>query len=320
MSDLRDQLDQIADAAPPPTGSVRDVEIQAAITRGLATPAREARRVWPWIAIGTALAAAAVLLVFLRKEPHVDQQVAIVHDAAVVTPPPPADEVQVVASADTSYVREARKVRLDHGKLTVRAATPIEITTPEVRIVGSSQFVIGRYASETVIEVQEGELYVAPTTGEPVTLHAGERWPALVVVEDAGVVDAAPVIPPHVPAFDASIIRKAIRSGAVDKAREMIAASLTAHPSSKRTLAELGILAAEADLAERHTKTAIDKYLAVVRDFASTPQAEQALFAAAQLAIDRPDAGYKADALLRDYLDTYPKGQFAKDAERLLNK
>ena len=41
-------------------------------------------------------------------------------------------------------------------------------------------------------------------------------------------------------------------------------------------------------------------------------------FAAAQLAIDRPDAGYKPAALLRDYLETYPRGQFAKDAERLL--
>jgi len=85
-------------------------------------------------------------------------------------------------------------------------------------------------------------------------------------------------------------------------------------------LAELGILAAEAELAGRATKRAIDLYLAVVRDYPKTPQAEQALFAAAQLAFDRPDAGYHPEAILRDYLDSYPHGQFAGDAQRLLDR
>ena len=57
-----------------------------------------------------------------------------------------------------------------------------------------------------------------------------------------------------------------------------------------------------------------------MRDHPTTPQAEQALFAAAQLAFDRPDAGYKPAALLRDYLDTYPRGVFARDAQRLLER
>jgi hypothetical protein len=119
--------------------------------------------------------------------------------------------------------------------------------------------------------------------------------------------------------LDVTIIRKTIRSGDVGGAREMIEAQRAKFASSKRALAELGIVAAEADLAERKTKSAIGKYLDVVASYASTPQAEQALFAAAQLAIDRPDAGYKAEALLKDYLDAYPKGQFAKDAQRLLD-
>lgn len=119
--------------------------------------------------------------------------------------------------------------------------------------------------------------------------------------------------------LDAATIRTAIRAGRVDDARKLIDDSRKTYAGSRRALAELGILAAELDLAERNTRSAIDKYLAVVRDYASTPQAEQALFAAAQLAIDRPDAGYKPEALLRDYLDAYPKGQFAKDAQRLLD-
>src|SRR5262249_42557062 len=121
------------------------------------------------------------------------------------------------------------------------------------------------------------------------------------------------------PAFDASIIRKTIRAGNLVDARRLIDDARKA-TSSSRVLAELGILGAEADLAERKTRSAIDKYLAVVRDYPATPQAEQALFAAAQLAFDRPDAGYKPAALLRDYLDTYPKGVFASDAQRLLDR
>ena len=118
-------------------------------------------------------------------------------------------------------------------------------------------------------------------------------------------------------ALDASAIRRTIRAGKLADAHRLIddgRRTVTA-PSD---LAELGILAAEAALAERSTRKAIALYLEVVRDYPTTPQAEQALFAAAQLAFDRPDAGYRPEALLRDYLDTYPRGQFASDAQRLL--
>ncbi len=356
MSDLRDQLDEIADAHPPPTGAVRDREIQQAITRGLATPAR-ARRVWPWIAIGTSLAAAAAIAIVVVRIGGRDGDgrdgdgrdghgrdgsgpIAIAGDAGLgandAAPDPshdaapdPVDDVIVHATPDTKYKRDGASVRLDEGELAV-SAQAIEVTTPEARIlvdsarlVGGARFVVGRYANETRIVVEVGEVFVTPADGEPVTVHAGETWPPekLDVVVDAGGAlpkrDAGVRVP--VLQFDATIIRKTIRAGKVGDAREMIEAGRSTHASSKRAMAELGILAAEADLAERKTKSAIGKYLDVVRDYATTAQAEQALFAAAQLAIDRPDAGYKAEALLRDYLDTYPEGQFAKDAARLLD-
>ncbi len=449
MSDLRDKLDAIADASPPPTGAQRDREIQSAITRGMATRADIAstgrRRVW-WLAIGTGLAAAAAIVVWLQlraddagtqiaggggqvgardagandpssKDPNAndpnardpnahdpnandpnaargelvvergtDAPVGTLVEAREQTVLLAPDGTRVEANTKTRFTRETRdstKWRLDEGQLAMRVAdtTTLEITTPEARIVvvgspaegvrpgvrigvvGSpaegvrpgaridvvgSQFVVGRYASETIVEVQVGDVLVTPTGGEPVTVHAGETWPRDRTLTDAGIAgdgandatgssrdgsgsarDGAgssrdgsgsrdgvrvPVLQ-----FDATIIRKTIRAGKVGDAREMIEAQRSAHASSKRALAELGILAAEADLAERKTKSAIGKYLDVVRDFASTPQAEQALFAAAQLAMDRPDAGYKAEALLKDYVDTYPKGQFAKDAQRLLD-
>jgi hypothetical protein len=365
VSDLRDKLDVIADASPAPTGAQRDREIQQAITRGLATPAREARRVWPWIVIGTSVAAAAAIAILVvgigraRENDGPGSQIASTHDAGVVAIDadriaiaPDAlvvDDVLVEAKPDTKYKRDGRAMILDEGELVIVdkgiETTALEVTTPEARLVvdkarlvGGARFVVGRYASQTVIRVEIGEVLVTPTDGEPVTVRAGESWPTVDPdARDAGVAktdrdgrdsrdgrdgrdgrdrDAGVRVPVLV--FDATIIRKTIRAGKVGDAREMIEAGRSAHASSKRAMAELGILAAEADLAERKTKSAIGKYLDVVRDYASTAQAEQALFAAAQLAIDRPDAGYKAEALLRDYLDTYPKGQFAKDAARLL--
>ena len=119
--------------------------------------------------------------------------------------------------------------------------------------------------------------------------------------------------------FDATAIRKVIRAGNLADARRLIDDGRKA-ASTKPDLAELDILAAEAELAARATRRAIDLYLGVVRDYPTTPQAEQALFAAAQLAFDRPDAGYRPEAMLRDYLDTYPHGQFARDAQRLLDR
>ena len=126
--------------------------------------------------------------------------------------------------------------------------------------------------------------------------------------------------PPGRPrAYDATMIRKIIRAGNLADARRLIDDGRKA-ANAAPDLAELGILAAEAELAGRATRRAIDLYLAVVRDYPTTPQAEQALFAAAQLAFDRPDAGYRPEAILRDYLDTYPHGQFAGDAQRLLDR
>jgi hypothetical protein len=395
VSDLRDQLDEIADASPAPTGAVRDREIQQAVTRGLATPAREGRRVWTWV-VGASVAAAAVIALVVvgidrdgRDGDGRGSQIANVHDGgspvAIADAAGEADRVALVddalvndaadpsrddlvvergneapvgalveaseltvlragamrveAKAKTKFqrvTRDASKWRLDEGELAMQVSTAqpeiaLEVTTPDARIVvdkarlvGGARFVIGRYASQTVVDVQVGEVLVTPTDGNAVIVHAGERWPA----EPPLVVDAGVVEPPkrsvdagvRVPVlqFDATIIRKTIRAGKVGDAREMIEAGRSAHASSRRAMAELGILAAEADLAERKTKNAIGKYLDVVRDYAATPQAEQALFAAAQIAIDRPDAGYKAEALLKDYIDTYPKGQFAKDAARLL--
>jgi ferric-dicitrate binding protein FerR (iron transport regulator) len=243
--------------------------------------------------------------------------------------------------------RAASRWELARGKVALavtkrRPGEPLQVITAEalVEVVGT-QFTVERQVIDdhltTRVEVIEGVVRVTPRTGEPVTLRAGESWPSppspppSAASIDAGVSASAPEpdaaiaiapTPPPVktpaPRFDPSTIRSTIRAGKLADARKLIEADRKTYRGSNATLAELGILAAEADLADRQTRRAIDKYLAVVRDFPTTAQAEQALFAAAQLAIDRPDAGYRPKALLEDYLATYPRGQFRKDVERLL--
>jgi hypothetical protein len=278
------------------------------------------------------------------------------HDRVVLRTP---DDSTIEASELTRFERADRAAtrwRLERGRLeshvTKRApGETFEVITPEatVAVVGT-RFSVDRAvidgAPTTHVAVEEGVVRVTPVGGDAVVLHAGDEWPRAITApapadagadtsdRDAGVaaatidapadVDAAPHgerSPPARPArpFDAAAIRTRIHAGELAAARRLIDDGRKAAHAAP-DLAELGILAAEAELAERADRRAIDLYLAVVRDYPATPQAEQALFAAAQLAFDRPDAGYRPEAILRDYLDTYPHGQFARDAQRLLDR
>jgi hypothetical protein len=363
VSDPRELLERIADAAPAPGGARREHEVRRAIDAGLAGPAAPPARAWVrWVALGVGLAAAAAIALFWFGARRAGEPAVIVEAGAIAAPRAgqlvevPADAPAVVRTPDRSRIeaaaatrfvrvdREATRWRLEDGALRAEVSKrapgeTFEIATAEatVAVVGT-RFVVERRAARTQVRVEEGVVRVTPVGGAPVMLRAGEMWPAEEVKTARAQVPVpvpvpvpptidpiepspAPVKPAPAPAkaFDAGAIRRIIRAGKLGDARSMIESGRKA-TSSARGLAELGILAAEADLAERKTRSAIDKYLAVLRDYPSTPQAEQALFAAAQLAFDRPDAGYKPAALLRDYLDTYPRGVFAKDAQRLLDR
>jgi len=377
VSDDKQLLESLADAAPAPAGLRRDHEIRRADDAGLAAP-EPARRVWAWGALAATVAAAAAIAIWLGARGSSSEPALVVEQGALAAPATgqlvevaPHDRVvlrtpddsTVEASELTRFARTdlaATRWRLERGHLSTHVTQrapgqTFEIATPEATVVVvGTRFSVDREVIDGVattrVQVDEGVVRVTSSRGESVLLHAGERWPVAAtpapvpdrveIAVDAGVaapaiitplepaqaIDAgviarpqpAPIARPARP-FDATAIRKTIHAGNLADARRLIDDGRKA-ASAAPDLAELGILAAEAELAGRATRRAIDLYLAVVRDYPTTPQAEQALFAAAQLAFDRPDAGYRPDAMLRDYLDAYPRGQFARDAKRLLDR
>ena len=105
-------------------------------------------------------------------------------------------------------------------------------------------------------------------------------------------------------------IREKLRQGSIGTARQLIQQARAQGASE----AELSVLEAEADLAERRYSSARQRYLRIVETYPNSPQAELSLFAAAQLS-----HGSSSIDLLQRYLARYPNGRFSREAHRLLD-
>jgi hypothetical protein len=110
--------------------------------------------------------------------------------------------------------------------------------------------------------------------------------------------------------------RSALVRGDVRAARAYVSRAAAGSPS-RAEKAEARTLEAECALLEHDRAGAIAIYLEVAKDFAELPAAENAAFAAAQLTLKAGDAAL-ARARFAAYLERYPQGRFASQAQKRL--
>jgi hypothetical protein len=203
------------------------------------------------------------------------------------------------------------------------ATLAVDTGEGEARVVGT-RFSVARREREqsgvTTVAVAEGAVQVTGRSdgkvrvlrrGESITLGAPEQ------PQSAPVAAASRPAPASTVARPARIpdIRSRIRQGRVQEGRALIEQARLQMPVRPRDLVELAMAEAEVELAEGRQASAIERYLDVVARYPRTTQAEQALFAAAQLSVNRsPRDGAR---LLDRYLKDYPGGRFTEDVRRL---
>jgi len=255
-----------------------------------------------------------------------------------------ADASTALAPAtELVWQHEHRIVELREGALTVdiphRPGQHFEVRTPHfvVQVVGT-RFTVDMKGVMT----EHGTVRLLSLDGKLIGyLEGGHTWS----MPDGAAAGAAPNAPPAPPAegpaaADETAVAAAPAAPAttttagvapnadelartrLGRARRALArgnareARKTVEPLfhlGRDVASEARALYAESFLIERRYADAIDGYLVVVRDFPSTPQAESALYAIAQL---QTEDGRTNDArrTLQRYLANYPHGRFAKEA------
>lgn len=240
------------------------------------------------------------------------------------------DDSRIVLSPGTRFRlrRKGTLLELLEGtvKLSVkpRAGRPLDVVTDEarVRVVGT-QFIVERLAGahpRTNVSVEEGRVEVTGPEGV-VMLQPGQS-------KSLGAAPSEPVPEPQKPLKPArplkvpprrvptaSMARDRLNAGDY-RGVHLMAKEVRDLGEQAALEAELTMLEAEAYLAEAQPGNALDSYLTVVHQFPSHPLGEQALFAAAQLALDYRPA--QTQRLIDEYLRRYPAGRYRKDVEGLL--
>jgi len=215
-------------------------------------------------------------------------------------------QIAAVSTSRVTVHRSARRTAVDLHRGHVRfevakrpeRAYEVETADALIRVTGTIFTVETRSDPVgTSIRVEEGSVHwLDKTTGSRRSLRAGDT--ATTLVE-----------PPHAnddtDGMDDTAPRKSKRSKASQLTR------------SER--AEAALSAAEQELAARRFAAAADRYLGISRRFRDLPQAEVALFTAAQIAAAH-EIPHDPDELLRRYLRKYPRGRFAVEAEALLKR
>jgi ferric-dicitrate binding protein FerR (iron transport regulator) len=229
---------------------------------------------------------------------------------------------------------ERRIVELREGTLTVdvehRPGQHFEVRTPRftVEVVGTKFTVDVRG-----VRTERGKVrLLTPDGSEIVYLSAGFAWtaPDDGAATQAGEPPPPPAEEPALPREPATAAsgaaaaanadevagvrlgraRRALARGNAGEARRLVEPLFRL---GRDVAAEARAIYAESYLSEGRYEDAVAGYRVVVRDFPTTPQAESALFAIAQLESEHGRPG-DARTTLQRYLTRYPHGRFAKEA------
>jgi len=223
--------------------------------------------------------------------------------------------------------------RIDCVVIRQSAGLRFAVATPEAElvVVGTELSVAATPDEGTLVTVTAGTVEVTARDSHlSRRLGAGERWQigaaragsspsALPVAASVAATASKAGAQRHADTNIASEVRAEIESGHLDAARELISRGRQGAAGQDSVLAEMGMLEAEACLAERRFDCAIDAYLNVLAKYPRTEQAEMALFASAQLASDHSEIGHDGQELLRRYQRDYPNGRFRVEVLRALD-
>lgn len=218
-----------------------------------------------------------------------------------------AARVEPSADAVVEWRAGSETIALTHGS--VRVSVPEGAGTIRV---AASRFVVVALASVFVatpstVRVEAGWVRIEDPSGrELARVSAGGEW-------RVSTTTAAPACEPC-----AGLLRDAASSlarGRVAEARELVTDVLAAGPSPAQS-AEANLLLADAARIEGRRDEAVRRYRQVAAASRGS-MGENALYAAAQLEGER---GRRAasETLLREYLDRYPHGRFARAAAEKL--
>ncbi|MBI3184256.1 MAG: FecR domain-containing protein [Myxococcales bacterium] len=238
------------------------------------------------------------------------------------------DGSKVRAQGGSRFRRKGNGFSLAAGRLDLEvrpqpASQPFLVETAQARVkVVGTRFAVAAETDATSVSVSEGVVEVTSALdGSIRRLRQGDSWKVEKTEPQAEARVAAPPAP-EAPKKSHSVraveIRQRLQAGKVEEALRLLLKAASLRDVSAAERAELAVVEAEALLAQSRYPEAIAAYLRVCRRFAGSPQAEEALFAAASLAVDRPDAGHRAPELLEKYRAEHPSGQYRAQVEQLL--
>ncbi|NUP13008.1 MAG: hypothetical protein HOW73_43770 [Polyangiaceae bacterium] len=230
-----------------------------------------------------------------------------------------------IAPASVAWDAGEATAHVKHGsvrfEVTPGRSKPFVVVTERYRVdVLGTIFVVG----ERDVTVERGRVQIVPNGGSaaPALIGAGERWELDEPAKEAGAASSdsgAARAPQQDVRAVFSRARKHLAGGEHKQARRLVEQILSGSSLTAAQHAEAQTLLAECSLVAGDSKEAARRYAEVAKQHRDLPAGETALFAAARAA---HKSGQSAEArrLLRQYLSSYPNGQFANEARTRLSQ